>query len=157
MSYDLMIMDKHKRFSDKKGFLEWYNELIEWKEDVDYNDYRHATPDLQKWFLEIKDIIPPLNGEFSPADEELGNGEFQEADYCIAKDAIYVAFAWSDAEKIYPIVTKLVQKHNVAFFDIPNDRVVYPNGYILSLTDTVKSPSTSIFQRIKRLFRFKMY
>ena len=154
MSYDLMVLDKHRRFTDKNDFLEWYNKLTEWKDDIDYNDYRHTTPELQKWFLEIKDIIRPLNGEFAPVDEEIGNGEFQEGDYCIAKDAIYVAFAWTDAEKVYSIVSKLAKKHNVAFFDIPNNHIVYPDGYILSLAGTDKSLSISIFQRIKGLFGF---
>ena len=93
MSYDLMVLDKHKRFTSENEFLEWYNAVTEWAEDIDYNDYRHATPNLQKWFLAMKDIVPPLNGEFAPSDEILGHGKFQEGDYCIAEDCIYVGFA----------------------------------------------------------------
>ena len=74
MSYDLMVFDKKKRFRAKDDFFTWYNKLIEWSDNIDYNDYRHSTNELQNFFLDMKDIVPPLNGEFSPSDEELGQG-----------------------------------------------------------------------------------
>ena len=151
MSYDLMVLDKHKRFTDRILFLEWYNELTQWQENIDYNDYKHATPNLQHWFLEMKDIVPPLNGEFAPQDDDLGESRFQEGDYCIAKEAIYVAFAWSDAEKIHPIVEELAKKHDVAFFDISKDCINYPDGFVLNLSESQPS-SLTLFQKIKRLF-----
>ena len=46
-----MVLDKRKRFKAKDDFLECYDALTEWSEDIDYNDYRHATPNLQSWFL----------------------------------------------------------------------------------------------------------
>lgn len=141
MSYDLMVLDKHKRFTSENEFLKWYNAVTEWAEDIDYNDYRHATPNLQKWFLAMKDIVPPLNGEFAPSDEILGNGKFQEGDYCIAEDCIYVGFAWSDAKKVHPIVADLAKKHDVALFDISSNKVVYPDGFVLNLLDEETSPS----------------
>lgn len=64
MSYDLMVFDKKKRFRAKDDFFAWYNKLIEWSDNIDYNDYRHSTNELQNFFLDMKDIVPPLNGEF---------------------------------------------------------------------------------------------
>ena len=51
MSYDFMVIDSHKRFKNSKEFLGWYSGVVEWNDDVDYNDYHHATPGLQQWFL----------------------------------------------------------------------------------------------------------
>lgn len=75
MSFDLMVFDRKKRFRSKDDFLAWYYKLIEWSDNIDYNDYRHSTSELQS-FLDMKDIVPPLNGEFSPPNEELGQGEY---------------------------------------------------------------------------------
>ena len=147
MSYDLMVLDKRKRFKAKDDFLEWYDALTEWSEDIDYNDYRHATPNLQSWFLEMKAIVPPLNGEFAPSDDELGNGRFQEADYSIAKEAIYAAFAWSDAEEVHALVSDLARKNDLAFFDISANHVIYPDGFVLDLDDKEKKPS--LLKRLK--------
>ena len=152
MSYDLMVLDKRKRFTNKKEFLEWYNVVTEWSEDLDYNDYRHTTPSLQNWFLAMKEIVPPLNGEFAPSDDDLGNGEFQESDYCIAKEAIYIAFAWSDAEKVHQIVTNLAKKYDVAFFDISTNKVIYPDGFVLDLSDDSKETSISFLKKLRNFF-----
>ena len=60
MSYDLMVFSKKKRFKKYEKFIKWYYEVTEWDEDyLDHNDYRHAIPELQQWFLEMKDIVPP--------------------------------------------------------------------------------------------------
>lgn len=149
MSYDLVVLDKQKRFTNKKDFLEWYNVLTEWADNVDYNDYAHTTPSLQKWFLEMKDIVPPLNGKSAPPDDELDKGEFLASDYTISKDAIYVAFAWSNAEKVHPIVAMLAKKHDVAFFDITNERVIYPDGFILDVSRNSSDAHLSLFHKLK--------
>ena len=47
MSYDLAVLDKHKRFKTEDEFLKWYDQVMEWAEDIDYNDYRNATLSLQ--------------------------------------------------------------------------------------------------------------
>ena len=132
MSYDLLVLDKHKRFKTGDEFLGWYDQVTKWDEDIDYNDYRHATPSLLSWFLDMKDTVPPMNGEFAPPDDEIDGGGFKEADYSIARDCIYVAFAWSDAERVYTLVKGLAQKHDVAIFDVSGSGdVIYPDGTVL--------------------------
>ena len=132
MSYDLMVLDKHKRFKSHDDFLKWFDQVMDWEEDIDYNDYRHTTPSLQSWFLEMKDLIRPLNGEFAPSEEEVDSGGFLDADYVIDKECIYVAFAWSDAERALRLVKELALKHDVAFYDASgSDEVIYPDGMIL--------------------------
>ena len=134
MSYDVLVLDKHKRFKTSDEFLAWYDQVTKWDEDIDYNDYRHATPSLQSWFLEMKDIVRPMNGEFAPPDDEFDCGDYKEADYTIGKDHIYVAFAWSDAERVYPLVKELAKKHDVAFFDVSGSGdLIYPDGTILNI------------------------
>ena len=149
-----MVLDKHKRFTNKRDFLSWYNAVTEWSDDVNYDDYRHATPSLQNWFMAIKDIVPPLNGEFAPSDDNLGNGEYQEADYAIAKEAIYIAFAWSDAEKVYNLVARLAKQFGVALFDICSNRVIYPDGFILNVDDTQEDTFSVFITKLKKLFHW---
>lgn len=132
MSYDVLVLDKHKRFKTGEEFLKWYDQVTEWQEDIDYNDYRHATPSLQSWFLEMKDIARPMNGEFAPPDDEFDSGDYKEADYGIARECIYAAFAWSDAERVYPLIKELAKKYDVAYYDVSGSGdVIYPDGTVL--------------------------
>ena len=134
MSYDVLVLDKHKRFKTGDEFLTWYNQVTKWDVDIDYNDYRLATPSLQSWLLEMKDIVRPMNGEFAPPDDEFDCGNYKEADYTIEKKYIYVAFAWSDAERVYSLVKELAKKHDVAFFDVSGSGdLIYPDGTILNI------------------------
>ena len=113
-----MIIDRHPRFKNSKEFLEWYDGVTQWNDDLDYNDYEHATPHLKDWFLKMKDIVPPLNGKYAPSDDDLGNGRYQEADYTIARDGIYMALAYSDADEVKAIAFDLAEKNNLSYFDI---------------------------------------
>lgn len=129
MSYDIMVIDRHHRFKNCKEFLSWYENVMQWKDEVEYNDYRHATENVQQWFLEMKDVAKPLNGEFAPTDKELGDGEQPEADYCIGKDFIYVALAFSDVENTCQKAFELAKKYGLAFFDISGTgELYYPDG-----------------------------
>ena len=134
MSYDLMVLDKHERFKSSDDFLKWYDEVTEWSDDIDYHDYRHATPNLQSWFLDIKDIIRPMNGEFAPSDEEMNNNSIHTADYSIGSNCIYIGFAWTDAEQAYSLVKELAKKYNLIFFDISGyNQLIYPDGFVLKV------------------------
>ena len=65
MSYDIMIIDRHPRFKDSKEFLEWFDDVTQWKENIDYDDCEHATPHLKEWFMKMKDIVRPMNGKYA--------------------------------------------------------------------------------------------
>ena len=130
MSYDIMVFDRQKKFVDVKEFLNWYDEVTQYEEDIDYNDYHHATKNIQQWFLKIKDVIRPLNGEFAPPDEEIDNGEFLEADYSIGRDFVYAGLAWTDAERTSQKAFELAKKYGLGFFDISGTGEVYlPDGH----------------------------
>ena len=118
MSYDLMIIDRHPRFKNSKDFLTWYDDVTKWEDEVDYNDYSHTTKPLKDCFLEMKELIPPLNGPFAPIVREVENSKYPAADYCIAKDAIYVALSYENIEKAKEIAFNLAKKYELAIFDI---------------------------------------
>ena len=77
-------------------------------------------------------IFPPMNGEFVPDDDAIDNDEELEnhlADYCVGKEVIYIAFAWSVAEEAYESMLKLALKHDVGFFDVSgNGDIILSDG-----------------------------
>ena len=127
MSYDIMIIDRHPRFKDSKEFLEWYDDVTEWKEDLDYNDCEHATPHLKEWFMKMKDIVKPMNGKYALSDEEINR--CLDADYAIAREGIMMAMGYSEADKICEIAFKLAKEYGLSYFDISGSNELYnPDG-----------------------------
>ena len=129
MSYDIMIIDRHHRFKDSKEFLEWICDVTQWKENIDYDDCEHATPRLKEWYMKMKDIVRPMNGKYAPSDDEIGYGQYQEADYAITREGIYMALAYSDADKVSEIAFKLAKECGLSCFDVSgSNEVYYPDG-----------------------------
>ena len=136
MSYDLMVFEKSKAPTSKKEFILWYEKQVEWSEEHDYKTISVSSPALQNWFMEMKETFPPMNGEYAPASELLDEDENLEShtvDYCIGRDVIYVAFAWSVADEAYKLMRSLAQKHNVGFFDVSTDNgdIILPDGTMI--------------------------
>ena len=102
MSYDIMIIDRHPRFKDSKEFLEWFDDVTQWKENIDYDDCEQATPHLKEWFMKMKDIVRPMNGKYALSDEEIDR--CLDADYAIAREGIMMAMG-------YPRLIKYVRLH----------------------------------------------
>lgn len=91
MSYDLMVFDKSKTPAFYEDFLEWTSEQTAWNEDRDYDSTAGTSEQLVSWFMEMKETLPPLNGEFRPSDEEIDtdrNIESHLTDYSIGTDII---------------------------------------------------------------------
>lgn len=133
MSYDLMVFEKAKAPRTKEEFMEWYEKQTRWEEDHDYDAIGVSSPALQSWFMEMKETFPPMNGEYAPAPELLEEDAVLEerlVDYCIGRDVIYAAFAWSVAEEAHELVKRLAQKHGVGFFDVSEDDgdILLPDG-----------------------------
>lgn len=127
MSYDIMIIDRHPRFKDSKEFLEWYDDVIQWKEDIDYDDCEHATPHLKEWFMKMKDIVRPMNGKYALSDEEIDR--CLDADYAIAREGIMMAMGYSNADKICDIAFKLAKEYGLSYYDISGtNELYYPDG-----------------------------
>lgn len=127
MSYDIMIIDRHPRFKDSKEFWEWYHDVTEWKEDLDYDDCEHATPRLKEWFMKMKDIVRPMNGKYALSDEEINR--CLDADYAIAREGIMMAMGYSEADKICEIAFKLAKEYGLSCFDDSgSNELYYPDG-----------------------------
>ena len=119
MSYDLAVFDKKKAPVHLAEFLKWYEKQTEWEGDYDYNDISHASVNLQRFFEEVKQIFPPMNGEFAPDDQELeDNPDLEErlCDYCIGEDMIYLSFAYSMSGRAYDIIKRAAVFSDVGFF-----------------------------------------
>lgn len=137
MSYDLMVFEKTKAPDTREAFMAWYEKQTAWEEDHDYQTIGVSAPALQNWFMEMKDIFPPMNGAYAPGMEELekdGDLESRLVDYCIGREVIYAAFPWSAAEEAYETVRRLAEKHAVGFFDVSGDEgeILLPDGTWLS-------------------------
>ena len=132
MSYDLMVFEKTKVAANKKEFMSWYEELCKWEEDHSYDDISVSSPALQNWYAEMLKSFPAMNGPDAVSEEELAKDEDLEnrvSDYCIARDAIYVAFSWSQADNAYTIMRDLAKKHGVGFFDVSGEGdIILPDG-----------------------------
>ena len=127
MSYDIMIIDRHPRFKDSKEFLEWFDDVTQWKENIDYDDCEHATPSLKEWFMKMKDIVRPMNGKYALSDEEIDR--CLDADYAIAREGIMMAMGYSEADKICEIAFKLAKEYGLSYFDISGSNELYnPDG-----------------------------
>ncbi len=133
MSYDLMVFEKTKAPKRRKKFLAWFEKQTEWGEDHDYQTISVSSPALQNWFMEMKETFPPMDGEYAPDPELFDEDEDLEnhtVDYCIGKEVIYAAFAWSVAEEAYDLTRKLAKKHDVGFFDVSetDGDIILPDG-----------------------------
>ncbi|MCI8692048.1 MAG: hypothetical protein HFH91_04775 [Lachnospiraceae bacterium] len=133
MSYDLMVFEKTKAPANRKDFMAWFEKQVEWGEDHDYASIHVSSPALQNWFMEMKETFPPMNGEYAPDPELLDEDENLEShtvDYCIGRDVIYAAFAWSAAEEAYELMRELAEKHGVGFFNVSadNGEIILPDG-----------------------------
>jgi len=114
MSYDLMVFNLKSPPSDRKGFINWYDNQTTWSESHNYNDPDVTTPELRAWFMEMINQYPAMNGPF--ATDDIDNPKM--SDYSVGKSIIYVAFAWSQAESAYQTMFDLAKKHNIGFFDV---------------------------------------
>lgn len=136
MGYYIMVIDSKLRFKNSREFLNWYETALKYEDDIDYNDYRHATDNIQQWFMEMKEKARPMNGEFAPPEEECDCGEFKEVDYSIGKDFIYADIAYSDAEALAPLAFDMATKYGLTFFDVSGtSQVFFPDRRILHITE----------------------
>ena len=106
----------------------------------------------------MKDRVRPINGEFAPAEEEVGKEEFEQADYSIGRNCIYVALAYSDVGKVGPIAFDLAKKYGLSFFNVSGDGILYyPDGKTMKPTpeeaerEAVEEESQKEFQRRNHL------
>lgn len=120
MSYDLTVFDPRKELRDRTRFEAWFDECSEWADELDYNQPANATVNLQAWFHEMRQSFAPMNGALAP-DDVGERADEHVADYTIARDLIYAAFSWRDAEVAYAKAKELAEKHGIGFLDASGD------------------------------------
>jgi hypothetical protein len=149
MSYDLLVFDPDIAPRDREAFMIWYRDLTKWVDQRDYNSLDGTSENLCTFYNIMKTHFPPMNGReayefpvpppprskfwtmiFGPRVHKIDpRQQLKEAyvtDYCIAKNAIYMAFASSIAADAYSAVVSTALKSGVGFFDVSA-----PSGAIL--------------------------
>ena len=126
MGHIIALVDK-SWVSSFKTFEKKYGSL-----DGGGNDYRISTPRLQGLFLELKDKIHPLNGEFAVSNEKLDTGKYLDAEYVFGKDVVWMELAYSDSQNVIGEVAAIARKHKVALYDIDGKRVFLPSGLMVN-------------------------
>lgn len=121
-----MIFDPEVPPRNRADFMAWYHRQTQWAEGHSYDDPSICTPAMQRWFKEMIQTFPALNGPYAIDDPDNMNA----SDYCIGKEVIYVAFAWSVAEQAYETMKAMAGKHRVGFFDVSaNDGgILFPDA-----------------------------
>lgn len=143
MSYDLMVFHPEAPPRERVGFMRWYYEQTKWAEGHSYNDPAVTTPELTAWFKEMIKTFPAMNGPFATDIDDNS-----VTDYCIGRDVIYVTFGWSEAERAYPLMKSLAEKHGVGFFDASGHEgdILFPDGQGRNLPIDKPGNSSSIQQ-----------
>lgn len=118
-----MVFKKEAAPKERKAFLQWYDEQVEFLESSNHIDCTSCSIDLQEWFKDMKLIFQPINGPFI-----IDVNDEKRASYCLGKQAIYVTFSWSVADFARTNVMKFAKIHGLGFFDIssPEGDIWFP-------------------------------
>ncbi|MCI8530710.1 MAG: hypothetical protein HFH82_16545 [Lachnospiraceae bacterium] len=117
MSFDLAVFEKNEVTTNQSEFLKWFHQKAECE---NVSEISCASDKLQKFFHSIRDIFPPMNGEFSPDDKFLSeNPEIEKylCDYTIREDMIYLSFSYSVSEFAYDTIRRAAYFAEVGFFN----------------------------------------
>lgn len=126
MGHYIALVD-YKPVSTFKAYEKKYSSL-----EGGSNEYQISTSRLQDLFLELKDIIHPLNGEFAVTDDKVDTGKHLDAEYVFGKDVVWMELANSDVQNVIGGVMAVARKHKVALYDIEGKRVFLPNGMMVN-------------------------
>ena len=123
----IIALVDNRLLSSFKTYKKKYSSL-----DRGSNDYHIGTPRLQSLFLELKDVIHPLNGKFAVADDKVDTGKYLDAEYVFGKDVIWMELAYSDVQNVIGEVAAIARKHKVALYDIDGRRVFLSSGLMVN-------------------------
>lgn len=149
MSFDLLVFDPNKVPKTADDVSTWFASLTKWDSQTNYDNLGRTTPRFQNFFQELASDFPALNPIEEPKQSVhwlqkftkgwraraarntiLDADDFDEAcltEYTIARDAIYLSFAWSVSEKALRITVDTAIKANVGFWHVsaPNSQPIY--------------------------------
>ena len=115
MTYDILAFEPDSVVD--ADFPAWWADQSRWAENHSYDDVAVTTPSLGRFYRELIQAFPPMNGPDSPKEMELHQDpdlEDRLADYSIGTTVIYGAFAWSQELEARELFTSLASKHGVA-------------------------------------------
>jgi hypothetical protein len=119
-----MVFDPVAAPRERESFMRWYEDQTTWGESHSYDDYRVCSPALQRWFLDMVETFPPMNGPLASKDYD----SFV-TDHCCGNSVIYSAFAWSVADTARRTMRELAIKHGLGFYDVSGDpgEILFPD------------------------------
>ncbi|QUL55311.1 hypothetical protein KDC22_01635 [Paenibacillus tritici] len=130
MSYDLIIFEPSSAPRDKKEFMAWFEQQVQWSEDHEYNNPLVCSEPLQRMYSKLSEHFPNMNvdEEVFEAMEEAGTDN-RLTDYSLGTDVIYAAFAYSVAEEAYTTMRSLAVEYKVGFFNVSSDdgEIIFPD------------------------------
>ena len=128
MGYLVAIVDAKKKLF-YKSYKKRYDGMLEY---ADGQNYKVSSQRLQSFFLELKDIVRPLSGEFAATENELDSGKYYASDYGFSQDAIWIELTFSDVYEgnVLSEICSIARKHGLTFFDVDSRKVVWPNGVV---------------------------
>ena len=142
MGYLVAIVDTKKKLF-YKSYKKRYDGMPEYS---DGQNYTISSQRLQDFFLELKDIVRPLNGEFAAAEDECDSGNYYASDYGFSQDAIWIELTFTDVfeRNVLTEVWSIAKKHRLTYYDIDGQKAVWPNGVIRDKTTDKNLWSTII-------------
>jgi len=150
MSYDLMVFTSDAAPRERSEFMKWFQHQTSWTEEHSYDDPAVSSDNLKRWFIEMIETYPSMNGPYAKDIDEDEDNYFI-TDYSIGKDVIYAAFSWSLAEQAYEKMKTLAEKHQVGFFDVSANEgdILVPDGNGKNISID-KPGNLSSIQQIKK-------
>lgn len=138
MSYYLLVFDPQIAPRDRADFMTWFDNLTKWEEQRDYDSPNGMTGNLPTFFERLRQEFPAMNGPFAidfnqtepkppsfwqklfgakqPPDPESFDADMI-TDYCLAENAIYMAFSWYVSDQAYNCVFNTAYSTGVGFFN----------------------------------------
>ncbi len=132
MGYLVAIIDTKKKLF-YKSYEKRYDGMPEY---ADGQNYTVSSQRLQDFFLELKDVVRPLNGEFAATESECDSGKYYASDYGFSHDAIWIELTFHDVHERNALteVHSIAKKHGLTYYDVDGQKAVWPNGVIRDRT-----------------------
>ena len=94
MSYDVFVFDPSIAPAERREFMAWYDDVVQWNGPHDYSDPARLGQNLRAFYDALRTRFPPMNGPHADVlSWEDPEQERRLAEYSMTSAAIYIAFA----------------------------------------------------------------
>lgn len=130
MSYYIGVFDGALVPDTRSAFVNWFKKKSEWNDDRDYDSLTGCSEKLCAFFMDIKQVFQPLNGEYAPDYDNIDEDtESKLIDYCICEELIYMSSGWSVADEFSVNVKEKAQKYGLGTLEFTSE------GYLITKAD----------------------